>query len=282
MRLRDCLIAASFSVALATFAHADVTGKVTLSGKAPEAKDIDMSGVKECAAQHPDPVSEDTIVADDKGNLANVVVSLKIDDPSVLGGEVPKDAAVIDQKGCMYSPHVVAMMVGQKLVVKNDDPFAHNIHSLAQTNPGFNFMQPNKDAGKDAPTPKTKEVIKVKCDVHPWMGAWLVVLDHPFFSVSKTDGTFTIKGLPDGDYTLQAWHEKLGTQEAKVTVKDGKATADFVFKVATAQADAAPSDVQLVSSETVLAPCCDPATKTVDAVVAGAPTTQPVITAMAR
>ena len=130
----------------------------------------------------------------------------------------------------MYTPHVLALMVGQSLAIRNDDPFLHNVHSLAQTNPGFNFAQPNKDPGKEVDPPKVPEVIKVKCDVHPWMSEWIVVLDNPFFSVTNEDGKFSIKGLPDGDYTLQAWQEKYGTQEQKVTVKDGKAEVNFTFK----------------------------------------------------
>jgi Carboxypeptidase regulatory-like domain len=248
MRIRTCILAAAFATSLASFASADVTGKVTLDGKAPEMKDIDMSGVKECAALHPDPVSEETVVAGDKGELANVVVSIKTDDPASLGGDIPKEPAVLEQQGCMYHPHVLAMMVGQQLSIKNSDPFLHNVHSLAQTNPGFNFAQPNKDNGKPVDPPKAAEVIKIKCDVHPWMSAWLVVVDNPYFATTKEDGTFTIKGLPDGDYTLQAWQEKYGTQEQKITVKDGKAEANFTFKADSAQANPS-SDTKVASAK---------------------------------
>src|SRR3954467_2320352 len=214
MRIRTqmltAMLAAAACAALSMPVFADITGRVKLDGKAPEPRQIDMSGVKECADQHPDPVNEETIVADDKGNLANVVVSIKADDPSALGGEVPKEAAVLDQKTCMYTPHVLPVMVGQTMKIKNDDPFLHNVHSLAQTNPAFNFGQPNKDDGKPVDPPKAPEIIKVKCDVHPWMSAWIIVVDNPFFAASKEDGTYTIKGnLPDGEYTLHAWHEKL-------------------------------------------------------------------------
>lgn len=234
MRIRSYVLATACAMGLASFASADVTGKITLDGKAPEPKEIDMSGVKECAAQHADPVYDDSIVASEKGELANVVISIKAEDPSLLGGEVPKEPAVLDQKGCMYVPHVVAAMVGQEVVIKNSDPFLHNVHSLAQVNPAFNFGQPNKDDGKKVDAPKAAEIIKIKCDVHPWMGAWMVVLDHPFFAVSKEDGTFAIKGLPDGEYDVQAWHEKLGTQEGKVAVKDGKGEVNFTFKATAA------------------------------------------------
>jgi len=249
---RCCLLAAAVSVASLGFgalAGADVTGKVKLEGKAPEPKEIDMSGVKECAAQHADPVYEETIVAGENGELANVVVAVKAEEAAALGGEVPREPAVLDQKGCQYIPHVLAMMVGQDLIVKNDDPFLHNVHSLAQINPAFNFGQPNKDPGKKVDPPKAPENIKVKCDVHPWMSAWIIVHEHPFFAVSGEDGSYTIKGLPDGEYTLTAWHEKLGTQETKVTVKDGKGeVAEIVFKAGSADAGSAAEGAAISAS----------------------------------
>ena len=225
-----------------TLCFADVTGKVTLDGKAPEMKTIDMSGVPTCAQQHADPVTEETIVADDKGDLKNVVVSIKKDEGQDLAGESPKAPATLDQKGCMYNPHVLAMMVGQDLLVKNSDPFLHNIHSLSETNGSFNKGQPNvNDGEKIDPQPKAPEVFRVKCDVHPWMSAWIAVFDHPYFAVTGDDGTFSIKGIPDGEYTLQAWQEKLGTQTQKITVKDGKTAGpvNFTFKAEGADASQA-------------------------------------------
>lgn len=263
MRFGIGLLAAGFVLGVASMASAQVTGKVKFDGKPPAPKEIDMSGVKECAAQHADPVFEETIVVSDKGMLANVVVSVKAEEAAALGGEVPKETVILDQKGCQYVPHVLAMMVGQKMSIKNDDPFLHNVHSLAQTNPAFNFGQPNKDPGKPVDPPKAAETIKIKCDVHPWMGAWQVVFEHPFFAVSKEDGTFEIKNLPDGDYSMQAWHEKLGTQEGKVSVKGGKGTVDFTFKAGSAQAN--PTDATAVAkageccaTETTATatPCC--------------------------
>jgi hypothetical protein len=279
MRLRKYLVAASLSLAAATAVHADVTGKVTLTGKAPVMKEIDMSGNKDCAAQHPDPITEEVVVVNAKGELANVVVSVKAEDPSLLGGEVPKTPGVLDQKGCQYFPHVLAVMVGQELQIKNSDAFMHNVHSLPQINPMINFGQPNKDPGKKVDPAKAAEVIKVKCDVHPWMGAWLVVLDHPFFSVSKADGTFAIKGLPDGDYTIKAWHEKFGETEKKVTVKGGNGTVDFAFS-AGASAEPVESNIKLVTDTKTIEPC-DCETEPAKA-SAAAPSTQPIQTAMAK
>jgi hypothetical protein len=240
-------------VGASSFAFADVTGKVTLDGKAPEMKTIDMSGVQACAQQHPDPVTEETVVVDDKNDLKNVVVAIKKEEGQDLAGDVPKTPATLDQKGCMYSPHVLAMMVGQDLLVKNSDPFLHNIHSLSETNGSFNKGQPNvNDGEKVEPQPKAAETFRVKCDVHPWMGAWIAVFDHPYFSVTGDDGTFSIKGIPDGDYTLQAWHEKLGTQTQKITVKDGKTAepVNFTFKAEGADAhEAIPSRTVVVQAK---------------------------------
>jgi hypothetical protein len=256
------LSALALSAAVTVAARADVTGLVKLDGTAPEAKEIDMSGVKECADQHADPVYEETVVADDKGNLANVIVYVKADDPSSLGGEAPTEPATLDQQGCQYVPHVLSMTVGQDLVVKNSDPFLHNVHSLATVNPVFNFGQPNKDPGKKVDAPKAFEIFRVKCDVHPWMSAYIGAFEHPFHAVSKEDGTFAIKGtLPDGDYTLVAWHEKLGEQEAQVSVKDGKGEAKFSFKAAAAGANPvnppAGAAVRLASDKSG-GDCCEP------------------------
>jgi hypothetical protein len=238
--------AASVAIAVCSFAYADVTGTCKLDGKAPEAKPIDMSGVKECNDMHPDPVMDQTVVADDKGDLKNVVVSVKQDG---LTGEVPKEPAVIDQKGCMYEPHVLGMMVGQDWLIKNSDGFLHNIHTLSQVNPSFNKAQPSKNDGEKVDSPKAPEVFHVKCDVHPWMSAYVAVFEHPYFSVSGDDGKFSIKGLPDGDYTLHAWHEKYGEQDQQVTVKDGKADKDitFTFKAEAAMAPANVGEVRLAS-----------------------------------
>jgi hypothetical protein len=256
--------AASAVLGLSAFAAADVTGTCKLDGKAPEAKAIDMSGVKECNDMHPDPVMDQTIVANESGMLKNVVVAVKKEDSPDLTGDVPKEPAVIDQKGCMYEPHVLAMMTGQDFVVKNSDPFLHNIHTLSQINPSFNKAQPNKNDGEKVDSPKAAEIFHVKCDVHPWMSAYVAVFDHPYFSVSDDGGKFDIKNLPDGDYTLTAWHEKLGTQDQKVSVKGGKADKDIVFTFKP-EAAAAPqqdanvrlaSDVKKADDSSACPSCC--------------------------
>ncbi len=207
-----------------------IKGVVTLDGKAPEMKEIDMSAVKECATQHADPVYEETIVASEKGQLKNVVLTISAGLPQ-QNYDPPPEAAVLDQHGCMYHPHVLVAMVGQKIVVQNSDTFLHNVHALANDNVPFNFGQPNVAKNPIDPL-KTPETFRVKCDVHPWMSAYVVGVDNPFFATSGDDGSFAIPGkLPPGDYTLKAWHETLGTQEIPVKVEAGKpAVVEIKFK----------------------------------------------------
>jgi hypothetical protein len=260
-------LAAAAGLGVCSSAFADIKGTVSFEGNAPEPEQIDMSAVKECAMQHPDGAFDQSLVVAD-GKLANVIISVK---EAPAGGQAPTAPAVLDQKGCQYSPHVMAVMVGQPISVRNDDPFLHNVHSLAIDNPAFNFGQPNVDPGKKVDPMKVAERFKIKCDVHPWMSAHVSVFEHPFFAVSKEDGTFTIPGEVAGDeVTLVAWHEKLGEQEIKVKVSGGKAeNANFTFKAAGADAgkqlnNPATADVKLASFQAKADPkaaatkaCCE-------------------------
>ena len=258
MKLHALFAAAAMSVGLCAGASAQITGTVLLDGEAPEQQEINMAADAKCAAAHADPVLDESIVAGENGELANVVVSIVAPEGKELGGEVPKEPAVLDQVGCQYTPHVLAMMVGQEMIVKNSDPFLHNVHSLALDNMGFNFGQPNKNPGQKPPggPPKVAERYVIKCDVHPWMLAHVNVFDHPYFAVSKADGTFEIptKGLEDGTYTIEIWQEKLAAEPItqEIEVKDGKATVEDVKISATAaeaRADEVEGDVKLASAD---------------------------------
>ena len=230
MKSRVWLSALALSAGLSTASMAQVTGTVKLDGKAPEMPKIDMSGVAQCAQQHTTPVMQETVVTGADNGLANVVISVKKEEGVDLPAGAAPGPAVLDQKGCQYSPHVLAVMQGQAVNIKNSDAFLHNVHTLPEKNEGQNMAQPTTGEGQ-LKTPKEAEYFRVKCDVHPWMGAWVAVLDNSFFAVSDKDGKFSLpKGLADGDYTLHIWHEKFGEQDVKVSVKDGKAEANVTVK----------------------------------------------------
>ena len=208
-----------------------VTGTVRFTGGVPAPSTIDMSAGKECARHHPAGAVDESLVVT-RGRLANVVVSVRpAGGRGLPASPAPAAPALLDQKNCRYAPHVLAMRVGQPIVVSNSDPLLHNVHALTLDNPAFNFGQPTIDPGRHLGPMKAAEVFKVKCDFHPWMLAYVHVFDHPFFAVTGEDGAFAIPaGLPDGKYTLAAWHEKLGEREAAVEVIRGKAEgADFLF-----------------------------------------------------
>jgi len=208
---------------------ATITGKVTFTGTAPAPTPIKMSADPYCQKADPGLKTENEIVGAG-GEVQNVFVYVK----DGLGNRTfpaPTDPVTLDQKGCHYEPHVLGIMVGQPLKIVNSDNTLHNVHGLAKDNKEFNQGQPIQGM-QMTHTFSTKEVmIPFKCDVHNWMNAWIGVLDHPFYAVTGADGTFTIKGLPPGTYTIEAWHEKLGTQTMTVTVgaKESK-TIGFTYK----------------------------------------------------
>jgi Carboxypeptidase regulatory-like domain len=207
-----------------------VTGKVLFNGDPPQPDQIDMSAVKECANQHPDGAFTEAVVVNENKGLKNVLVRVTAGLPEDKTFPPPPPAK-LDQKGCQYHPHVLGLMVGQQLLISNSDNFLHNVHSMAQENPAFNFGQPNVDPGRPVDPMKAAETFKVKCDVHPWMGAYVVVTNNPFFAVSGDDGSFTLSGLPPGTYTLTTWHETLGQKTAEVKVEAGKpATVEFTYE----------------------------------------------------
>jgi plastocyanin len=162
-----------------------------------------------------------------KGELADVVVVLKGIPGASTGAKA--EPAVLDQKKCMYFPQIIAVQTGQKLVVKNSDPCIHNVHTVPKVNEEKNLPQMPGGADLEFTFDKPEPFLKFQCDVHPWMFAWVTVVDHPYFAVSGADGKFTIKNVPPGKYTLEATHRKLGTQTAEVEVKAAGATQDFTF-----------------------------------------------------
>jgi len=204
---------------------ASVSGTVKLDGAAPKAAKIDMSQDAACKGAN----TAETVVADG-GNLANVFVYVK----EGLGDrtfDVPKDAVTIDQQGCKYHPHVLGVMTGQNIDIKNDDPTTHNIHPTPASNREWNESQPPQAAPIEKNFAREEIMLPVKCNQHPWMRMYINVVKSPFYAVTGPDGKYEIKGLPPGDYTLAFVHEKLGEQTQKITLaaKDSK-TADQSFK----------------------------------------------------
>jgi plastocyanin len=209
---------------------ANITGTIKLEGEAPKGEAIKMNADPVCMREGKGTTTE-FIVTGDGGSLQNVFVYVK----DGLGGrtfQAPTQPVVLDQKGCHYRPHVFGIQVGQPLEVVNSDPTLHNIHAMPKSNQEFNTGQPIQGMKFDHSFTQKEVMVPFKCDVHGWMNAYGAVLDHPFFAVSDGSGKFEIKGLPPGDYTIEAWHEKLGTQEQKITVgaKESK-EANFAFKM---------------------------------------------------
>lgn len=205
----------------------EITGKIAFDGAKPKVVPIRMDAVPACGKG---PAFVEEVVVNDNGTLRNVYVYVKegLADASY---PVPAEPVVLDQQGCIYHPHVVAAMVGQKIRIKNSDPTNHNVHPLPTQNREWNQSQPPNAADLEESFPRPEVAIPIKCNVHPWMKAYVAVQKHPFHAVSGEDGTFTIKGLPPGNYTIEAWHEKYPAQTMQVTVgaKETK-TADFTFK----------------------------------------------------
>jgi plastocyanin len=211
---------------------ANITGTIKLEGEAPKPEGIKMNADPVCMREGKGTNTE-FFVTGEGGSLQNVFVYVK----DGLGNRTfqpSTDVVVLDQKGCHYRPHVFGIQVGQPLQIVNSDPTLHNIHAMPKANQEFNTGQPIQGMKTDHTFTAKEVMVPFKCDVHGWMNAYAGVLEHPFFAVTDASGKFELKGLPPGDYTVEAWHEKLGVQEQKITVgaKESK-EANFSFKTTT-------------------------------------------------
>ena len=208
---------------------ATLTGTIVYEGAVPKLPTLRMDADPGCAKKHGEPVKSESLVLGEGNTLANVFVWVKGGVPQGAW-PVPSEPIVLNQQGCQYKPHVLGLMVGQPLKVLNSDELLHNIHSLPKLNSSFNRAMPATVTEAEYSFTKEEVLFKIKCDVHPWMNAWLGVVSHPFFAVSGTDGKFAIEGLPAGTYEIEAWHEKMDARTASVTLGDGEAgMVDFSF-----------------------------------------------------
>jgi hypothetical protein len=224
-------VLASPSVAVAA---STITGTITFAGKAPALKPLAMDADPACAKKHSKPVPAEMLVLGNGNSMGNVLVWVSKGLPTGKTFPAPKTPVTLDQRGCIYVPHVMGIMVGQPYRILNSDGILHNIHTLPKVNKSFNRAMPATLKETSTAFDRPENVFQIKCDVHPWMSAYIGVFTHPFFSATAADGKFTIPNLEKGTYEITAWHERLGTQTATVTVTgtDTK-TQDFKFAVPT-------------------------------------------------
>ena len=206
-----------------------IAGKVVFQGTPPERRRLNMSADPVCAAKNPDPVVAQDGAVNSDSTVPNAFVYLK----DVSGTfKAPAEPAVLNQSGCMYVPHVLGLMVGQPLRITSNDATTHNVHFVSTQNPDWNHSQPPGAAPLVGKFAHPEIMVKVHCNEHPWMSAYIAVTANPFYSVTGDGGTFTIPNVPPGEYTLGSWTAAFGTQDQKVTVRSGQITqATFTFKV---------------------------------------------------
>jgi plastocyanin len=206
----------------------NLSGRVVFDGPPPASPPISMASDPNCRPATP--LTGDTVVVGTGGGLENVFVYIK----TGLEGRsfpVPTAPAVLDQSGCRYTPRVIGVQVGQRLDVLNSDPTFHNVHATGAVNREINLAQPTRGMRMTHTFTAAEVMVPFRCDVHPWMHAWVGVVEHPYFAVTGTDGSFELKDLPAGTYTVEAWHEQLGTQTQTITVgARATATTSFTFK----------------------------------------------------
>jgi plastocyanin len=227
---KSLLLLSSVFCALQLVSAGDLTGTITFKGTPPGERELSpIRDNPDCSAMYPGALPKTKFyVVGAGGELADVVVSLKGVPSASTGASAPP--VVMDQKGCLYVPQILAVQTGQKVVVKNSDPCVHNVHTKPAANAEANQVQMPGGADLTFTFDKPEPFLKFQCDVHPWMFAWVTVFDHPYFAVSGADGKFTIKNVPAGKYTLEAAHRKLGVQTAEVEVKADGAAQNFTFE----------------------------------------------------
>ena len=235
LRLAAGLVAVSIWPGVA-MAASSISGTVTFNGTPPTIRPLAMDADPACAKKHSGPVPNEMLVLGKGNTMGNIIVWVSKGLPSGKTYPAPQTPVVLDQKGCQYVPHAQGIMVGQPYRILNSDGILHNVHSLPKVNPQFNKPMPPTLKETTTTFAKPEPIFQIKCDVHPWMSAYVGVFTHPFFAATGTDGKFTISGLDPGTYEITAWHERLGTQTASVTVgANDKKTQDFKFATTAAK-----------------------------------------------
>lgn len=231
------LIVTALAAGLQAVTAGDITGTITLSGTPPEEKVIDqIASNPDCSKFHADPVKTKFYAVGAKGGLKDVVV--KITDISGKSTGDTAEPIVLDQKGCEYIPYVIAVQTKQKIMIRNSDPVLHNVHIMPAADgnkPEQNNAQMAGSSDIAVTFAAPEDFLKFKCDVHPWMFAYVTVVDSPYFSVSDKDGSYKISNVPPGKYKVEAAHRKAGKVVQEIEVKDGAATLDFTLNVPAAK-----------------------------------------------
>ncbi len=222
------MVAVMISMTGVVYAAGTITGTVKFDGEAPKFKEIKMDADPVCLSHHTEPVFPQTLALGEGNGMGNVIVRIK--NAPKVDSPVPAEPLVIDQKGCNYHPHVAVIRAGQKVKILNPDGTLHNVHAMSKVNPEFNVAMPKFRTEIEKVFEKPESIFALKCDVHPWMTAWVTVSDNAFTVVTDANGKFELKDLPDGTYEIEAWHEKLGTKTTSVKIEGGAAqVADFSF-----------------------------------------------------
>ncbi|HID23427.1 MAG TPA: hypothetical protein EYP14_13660 [Planctomycetaceae bacterium] len=208
---------------------ASIAGVVRFVGSVKPPGPLDTSSTPQCVRINRGPILDESLIVGPEGGLKNVVVWIR---KGLEKWEFPPptEPAVVDQKGCKFEPHVLAVRVGQEIRIRNSDPLIHNVHALPKRNTSFNFTQAQQGMEDVRTFERPETMIPIRCDIHPWMVCYVTVVPHPFFAVTGEDGWFDLAGLPSGEYTVEAIHERLGRLRRTVSVSEGqRVQLAFVF-----------------------------------------------------
>lgn len=208
---------------------AAITASVKFDGPVPTPTMIRIDGDPKCVAENGGVRQRpsESIVIGNAQSLQNVFVYVR-DSVTNYAFPIPAEPVVLDQRQCRYTPHVLGVRVGQRLAIRNSDPLLHNVRAEGKVNRPFNMSTPLPGVSFDRTFATREVMVPVRCDVHNWMSAWIGAIDHPFFGVTGADGRVAMTGLPPGAYTIEAWHEALGTKTQQITV-GAKESKDVSF-----------------------------------------------------